>query len=67
MGEGIIIYGVGGRKRRYTKDLQSFANHVLKTNYSRNSIYVFGDIGKTILRDLVKQGVEIKSNNNQIK
>ena len=61
MGEGILIFGVGGRKRRYTKDLQSFASRVLARGRINGSVYVFGKTNKTYLSDLVRRGVKLKS------
>ena len=62
MGEGILIYGLHGSKRRYTRDLQGFADRVLATNRKRGSVYIFGRTNKAYLRDLSRKGVEIKSN-----
>lgn len=61
MGEGILIYGIGGGKRRYTRDLQSFSDRVLARGRSNGSIYVFGKTSKAYLSDLVRRGVRLKS------
>ena len=61
MGEGILIYGLGGMKRRYTNDLQSFADKVLASGMKRGSLYIFGKTNKAFLRDLSKKGVAIMS------
>lgn len=61
MGEGIYIYGLNGRKRRSVKGLQSFANKVLARGRANGSFYVFGRTSLAFLRDLVKRGVNIKS------
>ena len=61
MGEGILIYGLGGKKRRYTRDLQGFADRVYKTGQARGSIYRFGKTNKAFLDDLRGRGEEIKS------
>lgn len=61
MGEGILIYGIGGSKRRYTRDLQIFADKVLRTGKSRGSLYVFGKTNKAYLNDLKNRGVILKS------
>lgn len=61
MGEGILIYGVVGARRRYTRDLQSFTDKVIKTGKVKGSIYTFGKTSKAYLRDLKKRGVEVKS------
>lgn len=61
MGEGILIYGLGGKKRRYTRDLQGFADRVYKTGMARGSMYRFGRTNKAFLEDLKKRGVEVKS------
>ena len=62
MGEGILIYGLNGSKRRYTRDLQGFADKVLASGRARKSVYVFGKINKAYLRDLSKKGIVVKSN-----
>lgn len=49
MGEGILIYGASGQKRRYTRDLQSFADEVIRRNKNNGSLYVFGNINKAII------------------
>lgn len=61
MGEGILIYGVGGSRRRYTKDLQSFADRVLARGRGNNSLYVFGRVSKVFLSSLARKGVQIKT------
>ena len=66
MGEGILIYGVGGGKRRYTRDLQSFADKVLSRGKSNGSFYVFGKTNKAYLSDLARRGVKLKSDDAAI-
>lgn len=61
MGEGILIYGLDGGKRRYTRDLQGFADKVLASGIVRKSIYVFGRTNKAYLKDLSQKGVVVKS------
>jgi len=61
MGEGILIYGLHGNKRRYTKDLQGFADKVLAGGKVRKSVYIFGKTNKAFLRDLSKKGIAVKS------
>lgn len=61
MGEGILIYGLNGSKRRYTRDLQGFADKVLASGRARNSVYIFGKTNKAYLNDLFKKGIIIKS------
>ena len=46
MGEGILIYGLHGNKRRYTKDLQGFADKILAGGKVRKSVYIFGKTNK---------------------
>ena len=66
MGEGIFIYGIGGSKRRYTRDLQAFSDAVLARGKSNGSFYVFGKTNKAYLSNLVKRGVRLKSDNAAI-
>lgn len=66
MGEGILIYGIGGGKRRYTKNLQSFSDRVLARGKSNGSLYIFGKTNKAYLSDLVRRGVRLKSDNAAI-
>lgn len=66
MGEGILIYGIGGGKRRYTRDLQTFSDRVLARGKSNGSIYVFGKTNKAYLSDLVRRGVRLKSDDAAI-
>lgn len=61
MGEGILIYGLNNGKRRYTRDLQSFADRVLAKGKANRSVYVFGRTNKAFLTDLHRRGVEVKS------
>lgn len=61
MGEGILIYGLHGSKRRYTRDLQGFADKVLASGQARKSVYVFGRANKAYLRDLSRKGIVVKS------
>lgn len=61
MGEGILIYGLHGSNRRYTRDLQGFADKVLASGRARKSVYVFGRTNKTYLRDLSQKGIALKS------
>ena len=61
MGEGILIYGLHGSKRRYTRDLQGFADKVLASGQTRKSVYVFGRTNKAYLRDLSRKGIAVKS------
>lgn len=61
MGEGILIYGLHGSKRRYTRDLQGFADKVLASGQARKSVYVFGRTNKAYLRDLSRKGIAVKS------
>ena len=61
MGEGILIYGLNGSKRKYTRDLQGFADKVLASGRVRKSVYIFGKTNKTYLNDLFKKGIIIKS------
>nr|DAQ27914.1 MAG TPA: hypothetical protein [Caudoviricetes sp.] len=61
MGEGILIYGLNGSKRRYTRDLQGFADKVLASGRVRKSVYIFGKTNKAYLKDLFKKGIIIKS------
>ena len=61
MGEGILTYGIGGGKRRYTRDLQTFSDAVLARGKSNGSFYIFGKTNKAYLSDLVKRGVRLKS------
>lgn len=61
MGEGILIYGLNGSKRKYTRDLQGFADKVLASGRVRKSVYVFGRTNKTYLRDLSQKGIALKS------
>ena len=46
MGEGTLIYGLNGSKRRYTRDLQGFADKVLAGGKVRKSVYIFGKTNK---------------------
>ena len=55
MGEGILIHGLNGSKRRYTRDLQGFADKVLANGRARKSVYIFGKTNKAFLRDLSKE------------
>ncbi|MBR1526925.1 MAG: hypothetical protein IJ640_09755 [Prevotella sp.] len=66
MGEGVLIYGVGGGKRRYTRDLQSFSDRVLARGKSNGSLYIFGKTNKAYLSDLVRRGVKLKSDDAAI-
>ena len=61
MGEGILIYGLNGSKRKYTRDLQGFADKVLASGRVRKSVYVFGRTNKAYLRDLSQKGIAVKS------
>lgn len=61
MGEGILIHGLNGSKRRYTRDLQGFADKVLANGRARKSVYIFGKTNKAFLRDLSKKGIAVKS------
>lgn len=61
MGEGILIYGLHSDKRRYTRDLQGFADKVLASGQARKSVYIFGKTNKAFLRDLSKKGIAVKS------
>lgn len=61
MGEGILIYGISGTRRKYTRDLQVFADRVVKTGRAKGSVYIFGKTNKTYLNDLKKRGVVLKS------
>lgn len=61
MGEGIFKFGLRTSRRRYTKDLQSFANKVLARGYANGSLYIFGNTNKAFLRDLSRKGINIKS------
>ena len=61
MGEGILIYGLHGNKRRYTKDLQGFADKVLANGRVRKSVYIFGRTNKAYLKDLSRKGIVVKS------
>lgn len=61
MGEGILIYGLNGSKRRYTRDLQGFADKVLANGRVRKSVYVFGRTNKAYLKDLSRKGIVVKS------
>lgn len=61
MGEGILIYGLNGSKRRYTRDLQGFADKVLASGKVRKSVYIFGKTNKAYLNDLFKKGIIVKS------
>lgn len=61
MGEGILMYGVRGERRKYTRDLQSFANKVLARRQERGSYYIFGNLSRKILNDLRRKGIDIKS------
>ena len=61
MGEGILIYGLHGSKRRYTRDLQGFADKVLASGQVRKSVYIFGKTNKAYLRDLSQTGIAVKS------
>lgn len=61
MGEGILIYGLHGNKRRYTRDLQGFADKVLASGKAKKSMYIFGKTNKAYLRDLSQKGAIVKS------
>ena len=61
MDEGILIYGLNGSKRRYTRDLQGFADKVLASGRVRKSVYIFGKTNKAYLNDLFKKGIIVKS------
>ena len=61
MGEGILIYGLNGSKRKYTRDLQGFADKVLASGRVRKSVYIFGKTNKAYLNDLFKKGIIVKS------
>ena len=61
MGEGILIHGLNGSKRRYTRDLQGFADKVLANGRVRKSVYVFGRTNKAYLKDLSRKGIVVKS------
>lgn len=61
MGEGILIYGLHGSKRRYTRDLQGFADKVLASGKAKKSVYIFGKTNKAFLRDLSRKGIAVKS------
>ena len=62
MGEGILIYGVGGSKRRYTNNLQIFANRTLARGYANDSLYIFGNANKAMLNDLSIKRIGLESN-----
>lgn len=65
MGEGILIYGLNGSKRRYTKDLQGFADKVLASGRVRKSVYIFGKTNKAYLNDLSKKGIIVITQRNK--
>ena len=67
MGEGILMYGVRGQRRKYTRDLQGFADRVLARRQARGSIYVFGELSRKVLNDLRIKGIELKSTKAVIK
>lgn len=46
MGEDILIYSLNDSKRRYTKDLQGFADKILAGGKVRKSVYIFGKTNK---------------------
>lgn len=66
MGEGILIYGLSGNRRRYTRDLQAFADNILRIGRARGSLYVFGNTNASVLRDLSRRGVNILSDKTVI-
>ncbi len=66
MGEGIYLYGLGARKRRYTRDLQTFAKRVIARGRRNGSYYNFGKTNEVYLNDLRRRGIEIKSENAAI-
>lgn len=46
-------------KRRYTRDLKSFANRVLAKGQANRFVYVFGRTNKAFLLDLHRRGVDL--------
>lgn len=46
MGEGILIYGLNNDRRKYTRDLQTFADKVLKIGRPKGLLYKFGNISR---------------------
>lgn len=60
MGEGILIYGLNNR-RRYTKDLQSFADKVLKGGRPKGSLYKFGNINRSVERYMHEQKLSLET------
>lgn len=62
MGEGILIYGLNNDRRKYARDLQTFADKVLKIGRPKGLLYKFGNISRTVARYMREQ-IE----NNKIK
>lgn len=58
MGEGILKFGLNARPR-YKRDLQSFANEVLRRGNANNSLYIFSKSSKDIVSQLRKQGYDV--------
>lgn len=63
MGEGILIYGLRNHKRRYFRDLQTFATSVAKRRKTNNSVYIFGIASRKFLRDLNRRGIKLHTRN----
>ena len=61
MGEGVYIFGLNGNRRKYTRDLQSFANKVLKNGKPKGSLYKFGHINSAVSRYMQTQGLKLES------
>lgn len=63
MGEGILIYGLNNHRRRYYRDLQSFASSVISRKRTNNSVYIFGMASRNFLRDLSRREIKLHTPN----
>ena len=61
MGEGILIYGLNNDRRKYTRDLQTFADKVLKIGRPKGLLYKFGNISRTVARYMREQRLTLES------
>lgn len=61
MGEGILIYGLNNDRRKYTRDLQTFADKVLKIGRPKGLLYKFGNINRTVARYMREQRLTLES------
>lgn len=65
MGEGILIYGLKNRPR-YTRDLQTFADKVIKVGKPKGSLYKFGNVTRTVAKYMQRQGLKLETQTTAI-